>query len=825
MFAVALALGATSTQASNVENQANPVRKVVTMLQKMQKKVEAEGEKEAELFKKYMCYCKTGASTLSAGIAANGAKVPEVQSNIEKSEAAKIQLESDLDKARGDRAAAKEAMAKATSIRDKEAAEFAKMKAEATANINALTKAAKAVDSGMAGGFLQTNAAQVLRKVMETFDSTKLDENDRQDLVSFLSGSQSTGYSPSGGEIAGILKSINDEMTKDLADATATEDGSVKDYNGLMAAKTKEVDALTQEIEEKTVRVGEVAVEIVSMKNELSDAEEALIEDQKFLGDMEKNCKTKEAEWAVVQATRAEEKTALAETIVMLTDDDALELFKKTLPGASASLMEVSANSGALRSKALAALRSVDRKPGHQQLDFIMLALRGKKVGFEKVIKMVEDMVATLKKEQTDDNDKKEYCSVQLDSLDDKKKGLERSVSDSEKAIADAEENIETLTADIKALTKALKALDKSTVEATEQRKEEHADYSDLLASDTAAKELLEFAKNRLQKFYNPALYVPPPKRELSEEDRIAVNMGGTAPPTPAPGGIAGTGVAVFADVAPPPPPEAVGAYKKKSEESGGVIAMMDLLIKDLDKELTEAGTNEKNAQADFEAAMRDAAEQRSTDTKSLADKESAKADSESMLEQHTDSKASATNELMATVQVIGNLHNECDWLLQYFDARKEARDNEIDALGKAKAVLSGADFSFMQVSSSRVRKAPEDELAKEMTHDLEMNFNKIAPFGKEDTAKELQDHAAKTQDTLVDAVENAEVAEIKRAVFRALTRLRAATIKEFDTIARLETQAIDAYNDAHHYRAENPLAHLHEDEAPVETDKLKSFH
>merc|ERR1719453_1737523 len=63
---------------------------------------------------------------------------------------------------------------------------------------------------------------------------------------------------------------------------------------------------------------------------------------------------------------------------------------------------------------------------------------------------------------------------------------------------------------------------------------------------------------------------------------------------------------------------------------------------------------------------------------------------------------------------------------------------------------------SFLQVVSQR---APEDELAKEMTHDLEMNFNKIAPFGKEDTAKELQDHAAKTQDTLVDAVENAEVA------------------------------------------------------------------
>mmetsp|Transcript_44052 Transcript_44052/g.122512 ORF Transcript_44052/g.122512 Transcript_44052/m.122512 type:complete len:136 (-) Transcript_44052:49-456(-) len=104
-------------------------------------------------------------------------------------------------------------------------------------------------------------------------------------------------------------------------------------------------------------------------------------------------------------------------------------------------------------------------------------------------------------------------------------------------------------------------------------------------------------------------------------------------------------------------------------------------------------------------------------------------------------------------------------------------------------------------------------------------NGTQIAPFGKEDTARELQQHAARTQDTLVDAVENAEVAEIKRAVFRALTRLRAAEIKEFDTIARLETQAIDEYNDNHHYRNENPLDYLHSSEAAVATDKYTSFH
>jgi len=180
--------------------------------------------------------------------------------------------------------------------------------------------------------------------------------------------------------------------------------------------------------------------------------------------------------------------------------------------------------------------------------------------------------------------------------------------------------------------------------------------------------------------------------------------------------------------------------------------------------------------------------------------------------------------EEMAKVQMLGDMQQQIDGHLakvQAFTtvAVRQAHQSGMGLVQNKASPKKAATLSFLQ------QKAPEDELAKEMTHDLEMNFNKIAPFGKEDTAKELQDHAAKTQDTLVDAVENAEVAEIKRAVFRALTRLRAATIKEFDTIARLETQAIDAYNDAHHYRAENPLAHLHEDEAPVETDTLKSFH
>merc|ERR1719440_1706842 len=224
------------------------------------------------------------------------------------------------------------------------------------------------------------------------------------------------------------------------------------------------------------------------------------------------------------------------------------------------------------------------------------------------------------------------------------------------------------------------------------------------MASDSAAKELLGFAKNRLNKFYNPKLYKPPPNRELTEEQRITVNMGGTLAPTAAPAGIAGTGITALADISehgvakPPPPPEAPGAFKKSGEESTGVIAMIDLLIKDLDKEMTVAETEEKDSQADYEEAMKDAAEKRALDTKTVTDKESAKAQMEADLETAKEEKAATTKELMATGEYIQSLHAECDWLLQYFDVRKEARDGEIDSLKNAKAVLSGADFSLLQV-------------------------------------------------------------------------------------------------------------------------------
>merc|ERR1719486_469517 len=163
----------------------------------------------------------------------------------------------------------------------------------------------------------------------------------------------------------------------------------------------------------------------------------------------------------------------------------------------------------------------------------IALALTGQKIDFSKVIKMIDDMVVLLGKEQADDDHKKEYCQMQFDMADDKKKGLERTISDLEKSIAESKEMVATLTSELQALKDGILKLDREVAQATDIRKEEHADFAAELAANKAASDIIDFAKNRMNKFYNPT-----PKRELTEEERITLNMGGTLAPTNPPGGI-----------------------------------------------------------------------------------------------------------------------------------------------------------------------------------------------------------------------------------------------------------------------------------------------
>merc|ERR1719217_167873 len=181
-------------------------------------------------------------------------------------------------------------------------------------------------------------------------------------------------------------------------------------------------------------------------------------------------------------------------------------------------------------------------------------------------------------------------------------------------------------------------------------------------------------AKNRLNKFYNPKLYKPPAAASFVQIRAHTQKK---------------------QQIGPPPAAEFGGS---KGEEGQGVIHMLDMMVEEIDKEMTVAEAEEKDAQEDYEKMMADSADKRAEDSKTMTDKEGAKAEMEGELEQHKSDKMATYKEMVETGEYIAALHSECDWLLENFEARKEARTGEIEAMAKAKDVLNGADYSLLQV-------------------------------------------------------------------------------------------------------------------------------
>jgi len=689
-----------AVQAAATQEQENPIRRIVNLLQKMAEEVEAEIKKDEDMHEKFECYCKVQTKNLDDSIAALNEKIPQIEADIKECEAGNGRVAAELAQHKQDRADANEAIESATAQRDKEAEAFDKLSSDLKANIAACSKAIDAISKGMGASFLQSGAAVALKKLVLA-QASSLRRYERETLTAFLSADQS--YAPASGEIVGILKQLLENMEGDLKEATDTENAAIAEFEGLVAAKKKEIQAATEAIEAKTERAGEGAVQLVNLKNDLEDAQESLEEDTNYLAELLKSCKTSGAEYEERQAMRAQEKVAIAETVKILNDDDALDLFKKSLPSPGESFLQMP-QSGDVRDEALAALATIRDSAHPAQTGLIQLALLGKKAGFEKIVKMIDDMVVLLGDEQKNDDKERDFCNAEFDKSEDNQKELKRKIGQLETQQAEMADAIATLKDEIAALVQGIKDLDSAVAEATAQRKAEHADFVQTSAENNAALQLLEVAKNRLNKFYNPKLYKAPPKRELTEEERLYVASGGVLT-TPAPGGIAGTGIAVFAQVrahsldddeaAPPPPPETMGAYTKK--DSSGPIALIDGLKNDLEKDIQAGEFDEKDAQEEYEEMMKQSAKKRATDSKTINEKEEQKGGLEGDLEDAKAADKAAKKELLALGEYIAQLHAQCDFLLDNFDLRKEARAGEIDALKKAKAVLSGADYSLGQ--------------------------------------------------------------------------------------------------------------------------------
>jgi len=252
---VAASLATVAASRANASEGKNPIRRVVTLMQDMQKEIETEGEKEDDLYKKFECYCSGNTGNLSKAAEDASAQIEELSAKVKAETAEKSTTVAELKAHKKDRATATQDLEKAMSIRKKENETYVKESGETKVNIDQTKGAVKSLESGMgASSFIQTPVASVLKTLASSVEN--VDSSDRETLLNFL---QSEGdYVPASGQIVGILKNMLDEMDKSLGGIVSDEENAVKSFKSLKAAKQKEIALATQAIETKTQRSGEL---------------------------------------------------------------------------------------------------------------------------------------------------------------------------------------------------------------------------------------------------------------------------------------------------------------------------------------------------------------------------------------------------------------------------------------------------------------------------------------------------------------------------------------------------------------------------------------
>merc|ERR550537_907002 len=730
MMARQLCLIALLASASALDStvQVNPIRKITNMLENMKKEIEEQGEKDKVLFDNFMCFCDNGKADLLKTAADAEAANKAAAAQLEADTAEKAQLESDIKTHTSDLEGATKDLEEATNIRDKQKAEFDATVATKSASEAALGKAIPAIEKGMGGAalmeFVGAAAFKQIKRAMR--GSQRITDGDRQSVTSFLQGT-----TPGSAEILGMLKSMKDELSRDIAQLEKDEAAAVAGFTDMKASKEKEIEFADESIESKKERVGTLAVEIVKNKDAVEDSLAEAAAAKKFAATLEAQCATKKKEYAEICKMRSDELAGISEAIGILTDDDALDVFKKSLPAAALvqssdapvgfrrhknmftgemSFLQARKAPAARIHKAKAIISQAFNSNKDAGMGLMFFTLRSKMklaqssqgaVDFSAIFKMIDEMIAILTKDNADDAAQKDFCIAELTKTETEKAATDDKLASLESTLSELADTSAEVADKIAALTAGIASLDKDVAEATEMRKKEHNEYSANVSANEVALALIGKAKNRLQKFYNPTLYKAPPKKEMSMEEKIIA--AGSSALMQQEAAFDAPDVSFVqikrslrrsqAKVAPPEAPEGPAPFKK-SEKSAGVMGLMDMVMGDVKTELTEMKMEEKYAQKEYVELMEDSKESRATDLKSMTESEASKAELEGAITEAKENQMLTLEQSQNVIATLAKLHGACDFILKNFELRLNARTAEIEGLKTAKAVLAGANFS-----------------------------------------------------------------------------------------------------------------------------------
>merc|ERR1719155_418211 len=375
---------------------------------------------------------------------------------------------------------------------------------------------------------------------------------------------------------------------------------------------------------------------------------------------LKEKCSMTDGEWEERQKTRQLEMEACSKALAVLSSDDAHDLFTKTFN--PSFVQKESAMHSERRTQASKLLSDIAQKTQNPRL--ATLAVRVRLDAFTRVKKAIDDMISQLLKEKEDEIKHKDFCVEEFNTNELETQKKEASKADLTATIEDLENTIKELTEAIDKLKAEIAEMQVQLKRAGEDREKENKEFQMTVADQRATQKLLTAALNILKGFY--------------AKKAAAALLQSTQP-------------------AGPPPPPGFEAYKKNAA-APGVMGMIQQIINDAKAMEAEAIRSEEDAQKAYEEFVKDTNASIEEKSKDIVNKSESKAKAESDLVEAKENKEAVMLELEQLSNYNAELHSSCDFIMKNFDLRQTARDEEIEALKQAKAILSGAKFeAFLQ--------------------------------------------------------------------------------------------------------------------------------
>jgi len=677
MTACAFDISASSSLSfDTVAAKNRPVSKVITLLKDMLTQLEKEAKEDEEVYDAMACWCETNDRDKTKAIADAEARIADLTTKIEELTANSARLNTEIKNLEKEVARNQEALDKATAIREKQLAEFNSEEKDLLQSISALKSAVTVLSKH--NSLLQMPRSHVLGVAASVQHEMQkhsmllegvLTPSQRRAVASFVQAPEDyfdaaptfkQSYAPQSGEIFGILNQMKETFENNLSASQKDEMASQKAFEDLKAAKTEEIAAGQAQIDSKTQELAETDEKNAQSKEDLEDTRNSLSADEQFLMELKEKCSMTDKEWEERQSTRQLEMEACSKALAVLSGDDAHDLFTRTFN--PALVQRESAMHSERRSKASKLLAAVAKKLNSPRLATLAVSVRLD--AFTRVKKAIDDMIAQLLQEKADEIKHKDFCVDELNTNQLQTEKKEREKQDLIAKIEDLEMTIKQLTEAIDGLKAEIAEMQVQLKRAGEDREKQNKEFQTTVADQRTTQKLLQAALKILQGFYD--------KKAAAAFVQKQEPVG-------------------------PPPPPGFEAYKK-NEAAGGVMGMIQQIINDAKAMESEAIRAEEDAQKAYEDFVKETNASIEAKSKDIVNKSEVKAKAEADLVQANEEKESVMLELEQLSNYNAELHQSCDFVLKNFEIRQTARDEEVEALRQAKAILSGAKFEeFLQ--------------------------------------------------------------------------------------------------------------------------------